>query len=65
MKSSGNNGDSIKIQLQEENSIFLAAMYARVLSGGKSYEGFSDQEGLIKFPKMPVDSLSLVFEFAF
>lgn len=58
------NNDKISIRIIEENSFFLSHIYAIIKSGTKQLEAISDKDGVISFPKQPVDSILLLFEFA-
>jgi len=51
------------IRITDPNKIFLSHVYCILHSGGKQYEGFSNNEGLIQFPVKSADSLTLAFEF--
>ncbi len=57
------DNDSVTIKIIDSNGIFLSHLYCRMGSGEKKWEQISDKEGLIRFPKYAVDSLSLIFEF--
>lgn len=58
------HNDKITIRIVEPNAFFLPHVYALVKSGDKQLEALSDREGIISFPKQPVDSIVLLFEFA-
>jgi len=60
-KKTGDTG--ITIRITDPNKIFLSHVYCILHSGGKQYEGFSDNEGLIHFPVDRAESLTLAFEF--
>ncbi len=63
LKSAVSAENSITIKILETNSIFLSGVQCTVQSGEKSVEAVSDKDGIIRFPKMPVNSLKLVFQF--
>ncbi|MEO6288557.1 MAG: hypothetical protein ABIO76_01480 [Ginsengibacter sp.] len=54
--------DFITIKILEENPSFLSGVYAIVNSGNVKLESMSEG-GLIRFPRQPVDSIVLLFEF--
>ncbi len=58
------DNDKITIRIVEPNTFFLSHVYALVKSGDKQLEALSDRDGVISFPKQPVDSIVLLFEFA-
>ena len=58
------DNDKISIKIIEENPFFLSHVYAIVRSGTQQLEAISDKDGVISFPKQPVDSIVLLFEFA-
>lgn len=55
--------DLTTIKITDENKAFISQVYAIVKSGNKRLEALSDEQGEIHFPKQPVDSIVLVFEF--
>ncbi|MEO7524374.1 MAG: hypothetical protein ABIT58_09785 [Ferruginibacter sp.] len=55
--------DEITIQIVEENTFFLNHVYAIVVSGDTQQKEMSNQKGIIHFKKLPVDSITLIFEF--
>ncbi|MFT3909876.1 MAG: hypothetical protein QM737_10655 [Ferruginibacter sp.] len=58
------DNDKITIRIVEPNAFFSSHVYAIVKSGDKQLEALSDKEGFISFPKQPIDSIILLFEFA-
>jgi len=51
------------IRITDANKIFLSHVHCILHSGGKQYEEFSNNEGLIRFPVKTAESLTLAFEF--
>lgn len=58
------DNNRINIKIIEQNSFFLSHVYVIVRSGKQQLEGLTDRDGMISFPKQPVDSIVLLFEFA-
>jgi len=61
--SNKNNSDLITIKIIDSNSFFNSHVYCLLKSGGIQTEQFSNNLGLISFPKQLIDSISLAFEF--
>lgn len=55
--------DSVIIWITDSNTVLLSHVYCLLQSGEKRSEQVSDKQGLIRFPKQAVDSISLIFEF--
>ncbi|HTE34296.1 MAG TPA: hypothetical protein VK666_28145 [Chryseolinea sp.] len=55
--------DSIIIKIIDSSGFFLSHVYCMLQSGEKKAEGVSNKEGIIKFPKQHINSLTLIFEF--
>lgn len=56
--------ESTVIRIKDPNSIFLSSVFAIIKSADRQEEAMSNREGEIWFPKMPVDSITLYFEFS-
>ncbi len=57
------SGDFVTIKIIADNSIFISHVYCMLSTGEKITDQSSNKEGLIHFPKQPVNSISLIFEF--
>jgi len=60
--------DSIIIKIIDSSGFFLSHVYCMlhpiaIGSGEKKVEAVSNKEGVIRFPKQDIDSLTLIFEF--
>ena len=55
--------DSFTIKIIDSNAVLLSHVFCRLSLGEKKWEQISDQDGMIRFPKQSVDSISLIFEF--
>ncbi len=57
------NNDRLTIKILEQNPSFLSGVYAVIKSNDKEFEAVSNNSGEITFAKVPVDSITLRFEF--
>lgn len=57
------NNDQLTVKILEQNPSFLSGVYAVIKSNDKEFEAVSNSNGEISFPKVPVDSITLRFEF--
>ena len=55
--------DSLVIRINGENPMFISGVYCLVQSQGKTFEQQTDKLGYIKFPKMKIDTVTLIFQF--
>jgi hypothetical protein len=58
------DNDLMTIKILDDNAFFLSSVYAIVKSGNKPVESLTNKTGIVTFPKQPVDSIMLLFEFA-
>lgn len=61
--SSQMNNDSIQIRITDKNELLLKHVHCTLKSGDIVIREVTDRSGIAKFPKLPIDSISLVFEF--
>jgi len=61
--SSQNSDSSITVRIMDRNELLLKYVHVTLKSGDVEIREVTDRSGLAKFPKLPIDSISLVFEF--
>jgi len=57
------DNDSIQIRITDKNELLLKYVHCTLKSGDILIRKVTDRTGIARFPKLPIDSLSLVFEF--
>jgi hypothetical protein len=61
--SSQTSEDSIRIKITDANELLLRYVHCTIKSGDIIIRDVTDRTGIATFPKLPIDSISLVFEF--